>query len=300
MTIGRGAQCDLRICDPDLSRHHLTITSTRGGVIVEDAASTNGTWLDGHALDEPAAWPAGSRLALGSTRLDLVPAWQERLPLHPDGRGRSRFTPRSRHRPVLEEVAFSLPDTSLPQRRPMPPLLSWLLPLVISGLLAWVLRMPMLLLFGLMAPALAIGTYLGDHRVHRRETGEAHEGHTSAVASARTRADRAVQAELARRRARTPDLAHLRAQVVGGPTPEVWSVPLSEAADLRARVGAGPQAAMVHMDDECLSLAEAPLEVGLAGGLGLVGPADLVRALARAVLCQLLVGHGPDRLRLGL
>jgi ABC transport system ATP-binding/permease protein len=47
--IGRGAECDVVVDDPLLSRRHVRI-EFRGGWVVEDAGSRHGTWLDGRRL----------------------------------------------------------------------------------------------------------------------------------------------------------------------------------------------------------------------------------------------------------
>jgi serine phosphatase RsbU (regulator of sigma subunit) len=65
LTIGRDAARDLVLADPDVSRLHATISLSGDRVIVEDLHSTNGTFIDGHAITGPAVLANGSLLMLG-------------------------------------------------------------------------------------------------------------------------------------------------------------------------------------------------------------------------------------------
>lgn len=49
VSVGRGSDCDIVVDDPLLSRRHLRI-EFRGGWIVEDPGSRNGSWVDGRRL----------------------------------------------------------------------------------------------------------------------------------------------------------------------------------------------------------------------------------------------------------
>ncbi len=46
ITLGR-KNCDIRLQDPEVSRHHTTITISGETAILEDQASANGTYIDG-------------------------------------------------------------------------------------------------------------------------------------------------------------------------------------------------------------------------------------------------------------
>ncbi len=49
-TVGSSAACDIRMAHPTVSRRHATIRCTADSVSVEDLGSTNGTFVDGHAI----------------------------------------------------------------------------------------------------------------------------------------------------------------------------------------------------------------------------------------------------------
>ncbi|HZE49470.1 MAG TPA: FHA domain-containing protein, partial [Jatrophihabitantaceae bacterium] len=74
-TVGRGPTCDLTLTDPDVSRHHAALTVTTAGITVRDLGSTNGTELDGEAVDpDGASVIPGQVLRLGESLLCVVGA----------------------------------------------------------------------------------------------------------------------------------------------------------------------------------------------------------------------------------
>lgn len=68
--VGRAAT--LSINDLEVSRRHLLLTPTAGGLLVRDLGSANGTTLDGVDLTEEALAPPGSVIELGTTTLRVV------------------------------------------------------------------------------------------------------------------------------------------------------------------------------------------------------------------------------------
>lgn len=68
-----GRDCSgLLIDDPQVSRCHLQLRPTEHGVIVEDLASSNGTFIGDHRISEPALLAEGSRVRLGDTTIELI------------------------------------------------------------------------------------------------------------------------------------------------------------------------------------------------------------------------------------
>ncbi|MFJ6939509.1 FHA domain-containing protein [Streptomyces sp. NPDC101132] len=74
--IGRSADADVPLDDPDVSRLHCAVTvSEDGRVTVADLGSTNGTTLDGTPLGtRPVPLPPGALLRVGESTLRLRPA----------------------------------------------------------------------------------------------------------------------------------------------------------------------------------------------------------------------------------
>ncbi|MFC8432204.1 FHA domain-containing protein [Streptomyces sp. NPDC057253] len=93
--IGRSADADVPLDDPDVSRLHCAITvAADGQVSVADLDSTNGTMLDGARVGtRPVRFPPGALLRIGESVLRLSPSGGRRLETEPDGEGHVRVAP---------------------------------------------------------------------------------------------------------------------------------------------------------------------------------------------------------------
>ncbi|WP_217545359.1 FHA domain-containing protein [Streptomyces sp. GbtcB6] len=91
ITIGRSADADVPLDDPDVSRLHCAVTvAADGRVSVADLNSTNGTALDGtRVTDHPVRLTPGSLLRIGESALRLTPSGGPgaRVGTTPDGEG---------------------------------------------------------------------------------------------------------------------------------------------------------------------------------------------------------------------
>ncbi|MGW5432101.1 FHA domain-containing protein [Streptomyces sp. NPDC004059] len=76
ITVGRSADADVPLDDPDVSRLHCVVTvGADGRVSVADLGSTNGTTLDGVRVGErPVQVPAGGLLRIGESALRVAPS----------------------------------------------------------------------------------------------------------------------------------------------------------------------------------------------------------------------------------
>ncbi|MFE2537311.1 FHA domain-containing protein [Streptomyces sp. NPDC059371] len=91
--IGRSADADVPLDDPDVSRLHCAVTVTpEGRVSVADIGSTNGTTLDGSRVGgRPVPFTAGALLRVGESALRLAPPGGPGLvETAPDGEGHVR------------------------------------------------------------------------------------------------------------------------------------------------------------------------------------------------------------------
>jgi Protein of unknown function (DUF3662)/FHA domain len=66
--LGRGTDCDLRLVDPGVSRHHAELRVEDGEVVLLDLGSTNGTFVDGQPIRR-VSLRDGTRVTLGRTTL---------------------------------------------------------------------------------------------------------------------------------------------------------------------------------------------------------------------------------------
>ncbi len=65
-TIGRTQDCDLRISDMSVSRHHAQLTRSEDGWLLSDTGSHNGTRINGWLVREPVPLRPGDTVQFGS------------------------------------------------------------------------------------------------------------------------------------------------------------------------------------------------------------------------------------------
>ena len=82
--IGRGADCDLRVHEDDISRHHCLIHLRSNEAILSDLGSSNGTFVNGQRVLSQVTLKSGDEILLGNKCRLLVDlgdipggVWQE-------------------------------------------------------------------------------------------------------------------------------------------------------------------------------------------------------------------------------
>ncbi|MDC7338719.1 FHA domain-containing protein [Streptomyces lydicus] len=121
--MGRSADADVPLDDPDVSRLHCAVTvEPDGAVYVADLRSTNGTAVDGTGLDEqPAPLRPGALLRIGEStlRVQSAPGSPDpALQTAPDGEGHLRITPGPDGTYAPSGPAAYPPDPGTPPRPP--------------------------------------------------------------------------------------------------------------------------------------------------------------------------------------
>lgn len=291
LTVGRGAGCDLSVVDPTMSRRHLRVRQGRDGVTLEDLGSTNGLATEGRGGQR---WAPGTTVVAGASRLALLadPPPPVRGPV---AGGTVVLRPWPRPRPRLDEVHLQTPDPPALATVRAPSAWSWGLPLVAAVVAAGLLRMPLLLVFGLMAPAMVLGHHLGERRATRLEHRAALAHHQGLVLDLEQQEDRGLAAELQVRRQLAPGLLGVVRSLVPLPTTELWD---RAEEPLEVVLGEAPCVSGVRVDDRRATLSTAPLVLDLAEPVVVVGEPALRDAAVRAWLLQLTTAHGPSRLGL--
>jgi hypothetical protein len=69
VTLGRSRECDIVLQDPNVSRKHAEIRPHGGSWVVSDLGSTNGSRINGRAVQGSEVVKSGDEIELGSTRL---------------------------------------------------------------------------------------------------------------------------------------------------------------------------------------------------------------------------------------
>jgi S-DNA-T family DNA segregation ATPase FtsK/SpoIIIE len=316
--LGRDPECDLVLASDTVSRRHAEFAvDDQCGVRVRDLESLNGTWVDGVALTATAESlvPIGSSVRFGALQVAVRPTRMKDRPTAVDAgpgmnaAGTIGFNrpPRAAPRPPVEpiEVPVAPPPTSTTAAFNTA---AFVAPLVLAGALFAATRQIGFLAFTMLSPVMVFGSWLQGKVRGRR--GSRRDRQRFAVDLERFRAalfdavtehvegleqDHPDPAELLRRaqlpsvrlwerRPEHHDFLKLRAAVGELPwTPPVGEVDRQAPIELRRAIEA------------VAVLPAAPVAVDLSGGgvIGVVGHRSAVLAVARSLLGQASVLHGP-------
>ncbi|WP_367042455.1 FHA domain-containing protein [Streptomyces sp. Je 1-332] len=332
--VGRSADADVPLDDPDVSRLHCAVTLTPDGqVTVTDLGSTNGTTVDGHEItDHPVRLTPGSLLRLGESALRFTAGdgTGGALPTAPDGEGHVRVrvaasaeatrgappeaggTPASGTHHAYgsagwgasgeESQGGAFGQTPLgevplvPQQGGAPDAESTRVGTPARGT-----PVPRTLRKrgSLSSWARRLTGARDDDYGPAGHENDAYGTGSAAIApkpAAPTPEDLAVAAA-ARTPESWPDPAALLLTALG-PGPRLWERGPGHPEALAVRLGTVDRAA----PDERGLLPAVPVTVSLreAGALGLAGPRERLTGLARAVVAQLAALHSPDALEIVL
>jgi DNA segregation ATPase FtsK/SpoIIIE, S-DNA-T family len=313
-TVGRDPGCALRLDDPTVSRWHLDVApSPDGSWRVRDLGSANGAWVDGDPVHRSATIGPDATIRLGATHLRLRHDRVEDRPLGAvhlratGGRVPFNRPPRPATPPALD--LLDLPDEPGPSaaRRALS-LVSIAAPVLLAGVLVWGTGNPRFALFLLLSPVMAVGNWVAGRRQAAAEDRANDRAYRRALGQLDRDLRAASAAERARREVLLPDLAEV-VRRVHAPSSQLWQRRPHHDDFLALCAGIGdvpweppvqrprerPPAPVQEVLGRHMRLRGAPVEVDLADGgvVGLVGDRGAALALARALVCQAAVHHGP-------
>ncbi|MEO7068920.1 MAG: FtsK/SpoIIIE domain-containing protein, partial [Nostocoides sp.] len=302
-TIGRDGGSSLTIADPAISRRHVVIEVSPGGVRLTDAGATNAVVRAGCDPEGPLA--PGDEFRLGDSRLRLRTTATRPLATTVAGDGTLVVHRSPRVPGAPAGVRFTLPRPPSPPSSPQVQWLALLLPIPVCAVLA-VLWGPQLLAFALLGPLVGGGSTMAERRAGRKRYAAELAAHEAATAVVRTSADRALAAELAGRLRDHPDPAEV-ARAVRERNHRLWEAGADDPPVLR--VGLGPRPSRVLVIDagsaepaaaELLPEAPVTIDLSVTPVLGIVGPPARTTAVTRCLLGQLATRHSPDDLAVRL
>lgn len=301
--IGRSADADITIDDPDLSRRHIELRLDLHGTWMRDLGSTNGSWLDGTEVsNEPRLLPPRRPVTIGSTRLLLVDSDEPPAACRaaPDGRVLV-------NRPPI--IAEPIPDQAVHFPGPVDtdgrPKLRWLvavLPAVLALALASAMHNGQFLAFALLSPVTMLAANVSERRDWRRGRRQRRLAYAAAEQAAHDELEARLLAESARRTHSFPDAVSV-ARAAEGPNRRLWERRPSDAPFLQVRLGLADQRAETRaiMSGRSLparTMKSVPATVDLRSGpIGLTGPLPLVRGSARWLMAQVLTLHSPREVK---
>ncbi len=306
LEIGRASSCGLVLADPDVSRRHAVLRAAGDGFEVADLGSANGVFVDGQRTAGARPLREGETVQLGASRLTLEHHGRTAAVLTraPDGTHllNRRFPDR---RPPFSASTVTLP-TPLPEddHRGIP-LLAMLLPLVLAGAMALILRSPTYLLFGLLSPVMLGGSWWTERRRRHARDRRQQGSYADKLVAARARLEAAVDDEDADLRTRMPDPRTVARSALSLRR-DLWSRRPGDEGWLLLRVGTADRPAAVRVEGERpVGFVEpvvraAPVGVDLedVGVLGLAGPPAWARARLGWLLTQAAVLHSADELQI--
>ena len=295
--LGRADGATVVLTDPRASRRHAELDVRRGSEItVRDVGGTNGTWVGGARVDSsPRSLSEGDVVEIGSTRLQVRMSPRGGGSLHPDGAGHLLVPSTDAQSPV-EPARVRFPDAPGERPRMRFPLVALMVPLILAGVLAAVMRSPTMLLFGLTGPVLSFASWIGERR--RRSGAASDAERRTALEEASATLDHALLRERQRLERSHPPLAEVLAVA------ETRSSPLWRGRGAEVRLGVGRRPSQVVLDGESAPaptwLEGVPVTVDLAevGALGVCGERGVTMSSAAAVVVRLATAVPPSRIEL--
>jgi S-DNA-T family DNA segregation ATPase FtsK/SpoIIIE len=325
VTVGRGRDADVKLTDLTVSRPQARFSvSAVGDCSVADLQSLNGTLVDG-------------ALAQGTQKVDQSAvvrfcntACVVRRPPPPDKPG--DIDP-LRHTTPSGTIPFNRPPRALapapkepdlatpapPAKRSTTPfnIAALVAPLVFGGVMVIVQHGQFqYALFALLSPVLFLGTWLEGKLRSRRESRVGSRNYASGLGTFEDRLKNRRMEEMRQRRVAVPDIVETLRRAT---TPSVllWERRPADRDFLLLGVGVGtvpwsppirPESSSSgsSVEPDVLArwstLAEVPINVSLASGgvVGIVGPRRTALDLARGLVCQAAIHHGPADLEVAV
>ncbi|HSH60753.1 MAG TPA: FHA domain-containing protein, partial [Acidimicrobiales bacterium] len=315
--VSRHPGADVMLEDRSVSRRgHCRVTvSSLGECAVTDLGSMNGTAVGKWPLSEATRVGPDKTLWIGSVACAIgPPPAEDRQPgIDPLRHGRQTGTipfnrpPRAAPPPPLEG---ELSEPGLLEARTSPPFnaVALIAPLVLGLVMVVALRSVTYALFMLLSPAMVLGNWIDGKVRWRREGRSSSKAYARDLDSFRRDVDAARQAESDRLRQLVPDPGEVARRALT-PSARLWERRPGDPDFLLLGVGVGDlpwraplrraihvrSAEVVELLESRSALLDVPIGLDLAQGgvVGIVGSRPVALALARSLICQALVHHGP-------
>lgn len=304
-SIGRDPTCDITIADPTLSRLHARIES---GAIL-DLGSTNGTWLDGRPVTTSVPLSPGALVQAGATQFRVRDAIDDDRPVALPATGATPFNrpPRAASQAPLDPIEPPQPPRASNGSRAFGAAMI-AGPILMGAGMVVMYGDPRFALFAALAPVIALVNWLAGRRSARKEQRKHGRAFAIALAELEHAISRRADDERARREAAQPDLAETVRRAVL-PSVRLWERRPDHGDFLHLRLGTGavpwtfveknprdaldPEVVAVLDAHRLLHRAPVDVELGSGGVIGIVGNRAMTTGVARALVCQAAVHHGP-------
>jgi S-DNA-T family DNA segregation ATPase FtsK/SpoIIIE len=304
-----GRQPGSPFTDAGVSRRHALLSVEPSGARIQDLGSANGTTVEGKALPANGATVPvglGEIISLDDTLATIAATNGTDRPIREPIDGFIEYTRPPRLMPSRNPRTIEFPAEPVLRKVRKFPIAAMLAPLVL-GIVMAIWQSPIYLLFSLGSPVMAVSNVLTDRRQSGRDNRRARATYASESAAAQSELQLVVAQETARRRDEYPDAAQtvLTALRQGR---RLWERRRSDEDALSLRVGTADLPSRVQLVIPRGSAAEVPtgqprvhavpavVALPDVGVLGIAGDKATCQGLARWLLLQLGVYHGPQDL----
>ena len=307
--VGRAPDCDVRLNDPRVSKHHARI-DIRDSVEIADLNSSNGVVVGGVRMPRVSVGPADGVL-LGDTTLMIQPTRELADPARATTDIAFMRSPRVLSRRTREKVRLPQPPQDPEGSRF--PWLAMVAPLIMGGIMFASTGNPISLAFVALSPILMVGNWLAQRADMKRKRTEASAEFHRSLGQSATRL--AALHDLERRQLESvhPSVTDCVSHIdrLGS---VLWSRRPEHPEFLQVRLGKGTVVPLATVEPptsggraefaeplatvaaQFARLTDAPVVADLrsVGGVGISGPEGLAEGVARAAMVQLVALHAPS------
>lgn len=309
--VGSGASAALSIADPAIEALHATITIADASAVGGRVAPLTATvvpaegadvWVNGERVEQSATIVPADLVQIGSTvlRLGIAPAAD--ADLTPDPLGDRGFNRPSRIRPAAEQPVISLPGDKPqdPDQSPMP-WLSAIIPVVLGVTMAIVFGRAIMLLMAAASPIMVIGSFLTNRKLAKKKGVKTEQEWIDDVRGAERRIAELAKLQRLESWFRLPDPVVI-ADIATAPLSRLWERRRVDADAMAVRVGVAEVALDVRFEGggkdrtspRRVGVAPVPVAPDLrAGVLGIAGPDDAARSIARSIVASFATLRSP-------
>ncbi len=307
--LGRGADCDVRLTDPLVSKRHARITINDAAEIV-DTGSANGLLIGGSLVPRAVLRPH-DRVVLGETAIGITVHRTAAATLAQTADVDFNRSPRLD--PPFVGERFQAPKPPEPPHRQRFPFVAMVAPLILGVVLYLFTQSLLSILFIGLSPLLMIGTYI-DNRVQiRREAREADQTFAEDIGQLRMELGTALARERVARLQEAPSTAEA-IDSVRRQTPLLWTRRREHERILTVRLGVGTlpsrhvvelpsrgraearhwiQLLAVRQDAATVQGVPVVADLRTSGSVGVCGPRESAVGVARGLVLQLVALQSP-------
>jgi S-DNA-T family DNA segregation ATPase FtsK/SpoIIIE len=315
--LGAARDCQVPVAGPGMPAYAARITVSPGfqeqGILLEPGQATAAgaeLLIDGAAVMTPRPWPLGALLEIGPHVLALAVPEPPDAHLSPAGNGGLAYNRPPRLLPSGRTRKIEVPAEPSRAEKVRFQFIAAIIPLALGLVLVKVMHSAMYALFMLMGPVMIGGQWLSDRRQGRVSYKRAMRDYRRKIGELEPAIGAECAADEAARRNAAPDPAQVLLTATG-PRRRLWERRALDPDALHLRIGLTSLPAQVEFVPEKgargdVELPPPPaarnvpvsLPLPQLGVLGLAGPLDASRGLARWLVAQAAALHSPRDLQI--